>query len=285
MFFVYIIQIGPKKLRVVHPILLRGVLKAAGAGGSLFQAGSTVRLGDGLGPPNQLPGLHGLQLHAEDGQELGVQGPAEAEALGRVAHGGQLQGAQVLLDPGSGQGAEQPVHDEGVVRRTVDVDEGAVPEGPQSVGGGVGSGEGVQPQAASVDDGLPQGPEDQRTVEAPQDLRHIRRIGKGQVLEDDQVRLQGLQIGPQGVHRKKLVLRADKVRVKALQQFTGTGKGLIRAGHMEGADAHGDIDGSKGFHRWVSFSNYMTERSANVTALTRKQCRRCPPGFGRPRSG
>ena len=132
--------------------------------------------------------------------QLRVQGPAEAEALGGVPHGGHFQAPQLRLHPGGSHGAAELFRGLFLRRGAEDVDEGPVVEGPQGVGGGVGPGQGVEPQAAPVDDGLPQGPEDHRAVESPQDLGHIGGVGKGQILEDDQIRLQRAQILPQGLH-------------------------------------------------------------------------------------
>ena len=256
-----IIRINPVELRVIDAVLLRRVLEAAGTGGGLLQAGGAIGLGDGHGPVQKLPELHGLQLHPKDGQELRVQGPPEAEALGGVAHGGHAQGLHLVLHPGGGQGADQPVHGDGVVRGPVDVDEGPVPEGAQGVGGGVGPGQGVQPQPPPVDDGLRQGPEDHRAVEPPQHLGHIGRVGEGHVLKDDQIRLQRLQKRPQGVHGEERLLRADKVRIKARQQLLRRLESRLGAGHVERRNTDGDVNRGKGFHGWISFCCRCLDRS------------------------
>ena len=60
----------------------------------------------------------------------------------------------------------------------------------------------VEAQAAAVDDGLPQRPEQHRAVKAAQHLGHIGGVGKGQILEYDQIRRERVEIGAQIVVRR-----------------------------------------------------------------------------------
>ena len=182
---------------MVQPVPLRRVFEAAGQRGGPLEIGAAVLVGVPLGLVHELPGFDSLQLHAEGVHQLPVQSPAEAEPLGRVSHGGQLQRTHIMLHPGGGHSGLQGLLHPLLLRGAEDVYEGPIREGPQGVGGGVGPSQGVEPQPAPVDDRLPQGPEHHGAAGPPEHLGHVSGVGEGQVLEHDEVRGKGIEIPPQ----------------------------------------------------------------------------------------
>ena len=233
---------------MVELIARRGLVEPRRGLGGAAQIVGAVLVGIALRPVDELARLDGLELHAEDAHELAVQRAAEAEALRRVADGGQLERAHALFELRRGEICLDAAHDGLFLRRAEAVGKALPAEGAHGVGGGVGAGEGVEAQAAAVDDGLAQRPEQDGAVRPAQQFGHIGGVGKGQVLEDDEIGLQALEIGAQRVEREQHILRADDGRLRGAEHGDGALKLLACALEMKGRHADRDIDSGKSVH-------------------------------------
>ena len=131
------------------------------------------------------------------------------------------------------------------------------PEGVDGVGGGVGPGQGVQPQTAPVNDRLPEGPQQDGAGEPLQNLAGIGRVGKGDVLQDDHVRLNRVQERGQVVQGQEHLVRTDHVLAQGLQKRNGRFKFLLGAFQMEGTHPNGDVCSLKAHFQQTFLVGFM----------------------------
>ena len=241
MVLAHIVGVGLEQAGVVELVLLGGLVEAAGALLGLGEIGGALLVGIGFGLLNELAGLDGLQLHAEGVHELTVQRAAEAESLWRVADGCHGEGLHGLFDL-RGLDAGLDGGDDGRLLRGAEGPvEGAAVESSEGVRGGIGAGQGVEAQAAAVDHGLAQGPEEHRAGKAAQHLGHIGGVGEGQILEDDQVGLHAVEKGAELVHREQHLVGADDVLVDRAEHGAGALKLILGGLQMIGGHAHRNV--------------------------------------------
>ena len=233
--------VGVQEARVVHDVVLRGLVETGGGLLGLRDGALKLRVRELLGLVDELTGLDRLELHTEGVHQLAVQRAAEAEALGGVADGGHLEAAHFLFNTRGGDGGLHGPDGLLLLGRAEDVGEGAVIKGAQGVRGGVGAGQGVEAQAAAVDHGLAQGPEEHRAGKAAQHLGHIGGVGEGQILEDDQVGLHAVEKGAELVHREQHLVGADDVLVDRAEHGAGALKLILGGLQMIGGHAHRNV--------------------------------------------
>ena len=182
-----------------------------------------------------------------------------------------MAAAHGLLDLGGFHGG---LHggDDGLLFRSAEAPvEGAAVEGGEGVGGGVGAGQGVQTEAPAVNNGLAQRPEQHRALIAAEHFGHVGGIGKGQILEHDQIRIQTVEIGTQLVEREQHLVRADKVGIYPAQHGAGALKLILSGFQMIGGDTHRDIDRTEAHKEYLlklfNTVNYHSFSGRNCQAL------------------
>ena len=112
-----------------------------------------------------------------------------------MANGDHLEAAQVVLDLGGTDGsAHFPLHF-GLTGGTKEILKLALaPERRDGVAGGVSARQAVEAQAGAVDDRLPQGPQHNGAGKALEHLAGVSGVGKGDVLQHDEVGVEGIEV-------------------------------------------------------------------------------------------
>ena len=179
----------------VDHVVFRDRLQANNGLAGLGQLVSQLVLGVALSAVDQLAGLDGIQGSAKGAHHLGIQCAAKAEALGRVANGDHLQTAQVILDLGGADGSAHFLDHFVLTGSTEDVLKLALAaECRDGVASGVSARQAVQTQAGAVNDRLPQSPQNDGAGKALEHLAGVSSVGKGDVLQHDEVRVQGIEV-------------------------------------------------------------------------------------------
>ena len=240
--FLHIVGIGLQQTRVVELVFLRRLVEACRAALGLKEILRALFVAVALGALDQLARLDGLQLHAEGAHHLAVERAAEAEALGRVADGGDGERAHGLLELRRAVGGLHRGNDALLLRRAEAPVEGLAVKGGEGVRGGVGARQGVEAQSSAVDHGLAQRPEQHRAVKPAQHLRHEGGVGEGEILEHDEIRVLSFDELAQLVEAEQHLVRADKVRIHRAQHGAGALKLILRGLQMVGGHAHRNID-------------------------------------------
>ena len=226
----------------IHDVVLRDGRKSHDGllclGHLLLQLLLCIALGSG----DQLPSLDGLQGGAEYAHHLGIQRPAEAEALRCMADGHHLQLLQrmpALCRPDHGTDLGNHLFLSRCTENVLKLLRS--PEGGDGIGSGIRAGQAVEAKPCAVDHRLPQGPENDRTVKALQHLAGVGRIGKGDVLKNDKLRLDGVQILLQISDGQQHLLRYHAVLAQALQHGNRLVKLVLGTLQMEGTDTHRNV--------------------------------------------
>ena len=168
-----------------------------------------------------------------------------------MADGGHGQAAHGLLNPGGLDGGLHGGNDGLLLGSTEAPVEGAAVKRGESVGSGVGAGQRIETETSAVDDGLAKRPEQHRAVIAAQHLGHVSGVGKGQILEDDQIRVQTVEISAQLVKREQHLVRADKVGIHSAQHGAGALEMVLGGFQMIGGDTHRDIDRTEAHEEYL----------------------------------
>ena len=245
MMLMHIVGICLEQTCMVKAVPVRSLVQTAGASGGLFEICRALLVGVGLCLFDKLARLDGLKLHAEGVHKLAVQCAAEAESLGGMTDGGHGQRAHGLLDARClNRGFDS--RDNGLFLRCAEAPVEAAPvKRAEGVGGGVGTGQGVQAETAPVNDRLAQRPEQHGAVEAAQHLRHICGVGKGQILKYNQVRIQPIQKSTQLIQCQQHFLRAYNLRVNAAQHSAGTLELILCSFQVISGYPHRNINGTE----------------------------------------
>ena len=227
--------------KVDHIVLGDGLQANDGLAG-LGQLVGKLLLGVALGLVDELTGLDGIQGSAKGAHHLSVQRAAKAEALGRVANGDHLQTAQVILDLGGTDGSAHFLDHFVLTGSTEDVLKLALAaECRDGVASGVSARQAVQTQAGAVNDRLPQSPQDDGAGKALEHLAGVSSVGKGDVLQHDEVRVQGIEVSIQVPDGQQHLLGHGAVRIQALEHGNRLFKLILCALQMERTDANGHI--------------------------------------------
>ncbi len=165
-----------------------------------------------------------------------------------MPHGGHLQAAHLFFDGGSLYHGFDRLFRALLIRRAEEIFKAAVVKRAQRVRRAVSAGQRIETQPSPVDHGLAQRPEQHGAVKAAQHLGHIGGVGKGQILEHDQIRAERVEIRAQIVEIQQHLIRHRKALVNAFEQRHGGVKLRLRALQMEGRHADRDINRRKGFH-------------------------------------
>ena len=227
--------------KVDHIVLGDGLQPDDGLAG-LGQLVSQLVLGVALSLVDELTGLDGIQGSAKGAHHLGIQCAAKAEALRSVADGDHLQTAQVILDLGGADGSAHFLDHFVLTGGTKDVLKLALAaECRDGVASGVSARQAVQTQAGAVNDRLPQGPQDDGAGKALEHLAGVSSVGKGDVLQHDEVRVEGIEVCVQIVDGQQHFLGHGAVRIQAFEHGNGFFKLILCALQMERTDTNGHI--------------------------------------------
>ena len=159
-----------------------------------------------------------------------------------MANGDHLEAAQVVLDLGGTDGsAHFPLHF-GLAGGTKEIFKLALaPERRDGVAGGVSARQAVEAQAGTVDDRLPQGPQHNGAGKALEHLAGVSGVGKGDVLQHDEVGVEGIEVCVQIVDGQQHFLGHGAVCIQALEHGNGFFKLILCALQMKRTNTDGHI--------------------------------------------
>ena len=232
----------------IHHILPGNMIQPADPGLCILQVLRRFPVGNRFRFIDQFSCFYGLLPHAEGLQKLPVQRPPETESLGRMADDRQLQMPHLILKPGRPQSRSHRRDHLLLPGSAEHIGKGLLPEGPDRICRGISPRQGIQTKPPAVDHRLPQGPEQNRTVEGGKHLRDIGRVRKGNILQHNQIGMQALHKFFQELRRQQHLLRHFYVLRKGPQQCCRLLKLPGGAFQMKGGHSHRDICNLKLIH-------------------------------------
>ena len=206
---------------MIEAIVFRCCTESAGGSLCFLYIICTFLIAEPFGCINQLSGFDGFQLNTEYAHQLTVQCTAETKALRCVPDCGHTKGTHSLFNFGCPDDTAYDRLRFFLIRRAENIGERAVVKSKKCVGGRVCPCQRVETEAAAVNNGLAQRPQQERAGETTENFRHIGSIGKGQILEDNQIRMNAVQISTKIIDTQQHLLRTHKTTVNLFQKAAG----------------------------------------------------------------